>query len=84
MKLAGGLSRSDAAGSRTPSSDLAGTSHAMLISIPGIRCVLAPGVAGELGSRRELSRTSPPCAYAGTVPRVFQSGGPDVLAQGGS
>jgi len=63
---------------------LAGTPYAMLTSIPGIGFVLAAGVAGELGSPKKLPRTDSLCAYAGIVPRVSQSGGPDVLAQHGS
>ena len=37
-------------------------------------------MAGELGEPTRLGRTDSLCAYAGIVPRTFQSGGPDSPA----
>jgi len=62
---------------------LATTPYAMLTSIPGIGFVLAAGVAGELGSPKHLATLDSLCAYAGIVPRTFQSGGPDSPAAQG-
>jgi hypothetical protein len=59
---------------------LATTPYVMLTSIPGIGFVLAAGLAGELGEPSSLSRLDSLCAYAGIVPRTFQSGGPDSPA----
>lgn len=59
---------------------LATTPYAMLTSIPGIGFVLAAGIAGELGEPKQLAPTDSLCAYAGIVPRTFQSGGPDSPA----
>ncbi len=63
--------------------ELAKTPYAMLTSIPGISFVLAAGVAGELGDPDKLPHTDSLCAYAGIVPRTFQSGEPDNPAQHG-
>ena len=59
---------------------LATTPYVMLTSIPGIGFVLAAGLAGELGEPSRLSKLDSLCAYAGIVPRTFQSGGPDSPA----
>lgn len=59
---------------------LATTPYVMLTSIPGIGFVLAAGLAGELGEPSCLSKLDSLCAYAGIVPRTFQSGGPDSPA----
>lgn len=59
---------------------LATTPYVMLTSIPGIGFVLAAGLAGELGEPSRLSKLDSLCAYAGIVPRTFQSGSPDSPA----
>jgi transposase len=59
---------------------LATTPYAMLTSVPGIGFVLAAGIAGELGDPKHLAPLDSLCAYAGIVPRTFQSGGPDSPA----
>ena len=59
---------------------LATTPYAMLTSIPGIGFVLVAGVAGELGDPVLLGGTDSLCAYAGIVPRTYQTGGPDSPA----
>lgn len=59
---------------------LASTPYAMLTSIPGIGFTLASGMAAELGDPSRLSRLDSLCAFAGIVPRTFQSGGPDQPA----
>ena len=56
------------------------TPYVMLTSIPGIGFVLAAGLAGELGDPKHLGKLDSLCAYAGIVPRTFQSGGPDSPA----
>lgn len=56
---------------------LASTPYVMLTSIPGISFTLASGVAGELGDPALLAPPDSLCAYAGIVPRVAQTGGPD-------
>lgn len=55
---------------------LATTPYAMLTSVPGIGFVLAAGIAGELGDPKRLASLDSLCAYAGIVPRTFQTGGP--------
>lgn len=62
---------------------LASTSYAMLTSIPGIGFTLASGMAAELGDPSRLSKVDSLCAFAGIVPRTFQSGGPDSPAAQG-
>jgi len=57
--------------------ELASTPYVMLTSIPGISFVLAAGVAGELGNPKQLGSTDSLCSYAGIIPSVYQSGGPD-------
>jgi|SRR6056297_693830 len=56
---------------------LASTPYVMLTSIPGISFTLAGGVAGELGDPALLAGPDSLCAYAGIVPQVAQTGGPD-------
>lgn len=56
------------------------TPYALLTSIPGIGFVLAAGVAGELGDPGRLGGIDSLCAYAGIVPRTYQTGGPDSPA----
>lgn len=63
---------------------LATTPYVMLTSIPGIRFVLAAGLAAELGEPHELAKLDSLCAYAGIVPRTYQSGGEDSPAVQGS
>lgn len=63
---------------------LATTPYALLTSIPGIGFVLAAGIAGELGDPALLGTTDSLCAYAGIVPRTYQSGGPDSPAVHGT
>lgn len=63
---------------------LVSTPYAMLTSIPGIGFTLAAGAAGELGDPRQLPRPDSLCAYAGIVPAVTQTGGPDSPARHGS
>ncbi len=62
---------------------LASTPYAMLTSIPGIGFTLASGIAGELGDPLRLPPVDSLCAFAGIVPRTFQSGGPDQPAAQG-
>ena len=62
---------------------LASTPYAMLTSIPGIGFTLASGMAAELGDPSYLSGVDSLCAFAGIVPRTFQSGGPDKPASQG-
>lgn len=59
---------------------LARTPYALLTSIPGIGFVLAAGIAGELGPPENQRSLDSVCAYAGIVPRTYQSGGPDKPA----
>lgn len=56
---------------------LATTPYVMLTSIPGISFVLASGIAGELGDPADLPSSDSLSAYAGIVPAVVQTGGPD-------
>lgn len=62
---------------------LASTPYSMLTSIPGIGFTLASGMAAELGDPSRLSKVDSLCAFAGIVPRTFQSGGPDSPAAQG-
>jgi len=59
---------------------LATTPYALLTSLPGIGFVLAAGIAGELGPPEQLRSIESLCAYAGIVPRSYQTGGPDKPA----
>jgi transposase len=56
------------------------TPYVMLTSIPGISFVLASGIAGELGDPARLPSADSLSAYAGIVPAVTQTGGPDSSA----
>lgn len=56
--------------------ELARHEGALATSIRGTGIVLAAQLTGELGDLRGL-RTAQLCSYAGIVPRVEQSGGPD-------
>jgi transposase len=56
---------------------LAQTPYIMLTTIPGISFVLASGLASELGDPKHIPPTNSLCSYAGIVPAVIQSGGPD-------
>ncbi len=56
---------------------LASTPYSMLTSIRGIGFTLASGMAAELGNPQRLARLDSLCAFAGIVPKTFQSGGPD-------
>jgi transposase len=62
---------------------LASTPYSVLTSIPGIGFTLASGLASELGPPRTLPRLDALCAFAGIVPRTYQSGGPDQPADQG-
>ena len=59
---------------------LARTPYVMLTTMPGISFVLASGIASELGDPRFLAPTGSLCAYAGIVPAITQTGGPDSAA----
>jgi len=59
---------------------LAKTPYIMLTSIPGISFVLAAGLAGEIGDPANLPTISALSSYAGIVPAVMQTGGPDSPA----
>lgn len=74
------LSRNAAELRRDAALTLATTPYALLTSIPGIGFVLAAGIAGELGDPSLLGPADSLCAYAGIVPKTFQSGGPDSPA----
>lgn len=63
---------------------LAQTPYAMLTSIRGIGFVLAAGTGAELGDPAKLGSADAMCGYAGIVPRVWQSGGPDKASVTGS
>ena len=56
------------------------TPYVMLTSISGISFVLASGIAGELGDPAHLPSADSLSAYAGIVPAVVQTGGPDSPA----
>lgn len=74
------LSRNAAALRMEAAQALLTTPYALLTSIPGIGFVLAAGVAGELGDPARLGGTDSLCAYAGVVPKTYQTGGPDSPA----
>ena len=59
---------------------MATTPYVMLTSITGISFVLASGIAGELGDPARLPPADSLSAYAGIVPAVVQTGGPDSPA----
>jgi len=56
---------------------LAHTQGAFLITIKGVGMVLAAGVAAEIGDPVTQMPVSNLTSYAGIIPRVSQSGGPD-------
>jgi hypothetical protein len=56
---------------------LAQTPGAFLTSVRGIGLVLAAGVTAEIGDPNEQKPVSNLVSYAGIIPRVKQSGGPD-------
>lgn len=55
----------------------------LLLSIPGIGMVLAASIYAELGSSLLLQPLKELCSYAGIIPRVKQTGGPDKPARSG-
>jgi transposase len=59
---------------------LAQTQAALLITISGIGIVLAAGVGGELGDPHAQGGLGKLSSYAGIVPRVAQTGGPQAPA----
>lgn len=71
------LERNSKAHTREAAILLAQTPYAMLTSLRGIGFVLAAGTGSELGDPAKLGSTDALCGYAGIVPRVWQSGGPD-------
>lgn len=63
---------------------LAQTQGAFLMSVRGIGMVLAAGVAAEIGDPSTQRPVNNLCSYAGIIPRVSQTGGPDAQAYIGS
>ena len=63
---------------------LAQTQGAFLMSVRGIGMVLAAGVAAEIGDPNTQSPVNNLASYAGIIPRVSQTGGPDAQAYIGS
>ena len=59
---------------------LAQTQAALLTTVSGIGIVLAAGVGGELGDPQAQGDLTALSSYAGIVPRVAQTGGPDAPA----
>jgi len=62
---------------------LAQTPGAMLTTIRGTGITLAAGVASEVGPPDSQPSTRRLCSYAGIVPRVKQTGGPEKGAKTG-
>lgn len=60
---------------------LATTSAAMLTTLPGAGIITVSALAGELGPSQELGSRAQMASYAGIVPQIEQSGGPDSPAQ---
>jgi len=56
---------------------LAQTPYAFLTSFGGVALVLSAGIAGELGDPSRLASLRSICGYAGIVPGIGQTGGPD-------
>ncbi|MCK5882651.1 MAG: transposase [Bacteriovoracaceae bacterium] len=56
------------------------TPYALLTSIPQIGIVRALTLAAEFGEITTEKKFTSMCAYAGIVPRTFQTGGPDKAA----
>jgi len=63
---------------------LAQTQGAFLMTVKGIGMVLAAGVAAEIGDPATQKPVNNLVSYAGIIPRVSQSGGPDSEAHTGS
>ena len=63
---------------------LAQTQGAFLTTVKGIGIVLAAGVAAEIGNPATQRPVNNLVSYAGIIPRVSQSGGPDSEAYIGS
>jgi hypothetical protein len=64
--------------------DLAQTQGAFLMTVKGIGMVLAAGVAAEIGDPFTQQPLNQLTSYAGIVPRVSQTGGPEAEAYIGS
>jgi len=56
---------------------LAQTPYAFLTSIGGVALVLSAGIAGELGDPERLPPLRSMSGYAGVIPGIGQTGGPD-------
>lgn len=56
---------------------LAQTQGAFLMTVKGIGMVLAAGVAAEIGDPHSQKTVNNLASYAGIIPRVSQTGGPD-------
>jgi len=63
---------------------LAQTQGAYLMTVKGVGMVLAAGVAAEIGDPATQKPVNNLVSYAGIIPRVSQSGGPDSEAHTGS
>jgi transposase len=63
---------------------LAQTQGAFLMSVRGIGMVLASGVSAEIGDPAKQQPINNLVSYAGIIPRVSQTGGPDSEAHIGS
>jgi len=63
---------------------LATTKGALLTTIKGTGITLAAGVCSEIGPVEKQTSMRKLCSYAGIVPRVKQSGGPDKEARHGT
>ncbi|MEK7995637.1 MAG: transposase [Planctomycetota bacterium] len=60
---------------------LAATPGAMLTTAPGIGLILASGLYAEIGEPARQRNVASMAAYAGMVPRLKQTGGPDNPAR---
>lgn len=63
---------------------LAQTQGTFLMTVKGVGMVLAAGVAAEIGDPATQKPVGNLVSYAGIIPRVSQSGGPDSEAHTGS
>ena len=63
---------------------LAQTQGAFLMTVKGVGMVLAAGVAAEIGDPATQRPVNNLTSYAGIIPRVSQTGGPDSEAHTGS
>jgi transposase len=63
---------------------LAQTQGAYLMTVKGVGMVLSAGVAAEIGDPATQRPVNNLVSYAGIIPRVSQSGGPDSEAHTGS